>query len=81
VSGTESGRQLNVEVENNVKVTSLSTIHRLRCVSSSTGHIVWETIFTSKVNAVAANRSPYNLYFALAVGTLAYWFLHCAYPI
>jgi len=60
VSSTEPGQQLTVEVENAVKVASRLTVHRLRC-SSGAGPVIWETIFTSKLNAVAANRLPYPL--------------------
>ena len=54
-TGTELIDQLSVEVENCVRVASLPAVHRLRC-SSGAGHVVWETILTSKINVVAANR-------------------------
>jgi len=51
----EPSDQLNVEVENGVRVASFPAVHRLRC-SSSAGQVIWEAIVTSKINAVATNR-------------------------
>ena len=52
---TEPSDQLNVEVENGVRVASFPAVHRLRC-SSGAGQVIWEAIVTSKINAVATNR-------------------------
>jgi len=56
VSSTEPSRQLTVEVDNNIKLATLSSsIHRLRCVSGNSG-VIWETLLNSRINIVAVNR-------------------------
>jgi len=55
VASTDPGRQLTIELESSIRVASLPPVHRLRC-STGAGHVVWESVITSKLNAVATSR-------------------------
>jgi len=56
IQSTEPGRQLNVEVENSIKLaTPASSVHRLRSISGNS-QVVWETLVNSRINIVATNR-------------------------